>query len=162
MTSSKKGAGIWYTSGASQAIENAGVSWVYDWTSTPRGQSLSIPSGVEFVPQVSESLPLLFCPFTRGLGCSAANEFCRSLPNLAPSRFSQTLGPHAEQIMARTNSVALSQWLGLQWEMFEGPFLCARAPLPLLVMLKRKWQSNAEVRQTVCMERCETLHRRHS
>ncbi|CAL5221818.1 g4074 [Coccomyxa viridis] len=51
-SSSKKGAGVWYFSGSTNAISNARVGWVYDWTSTPYGQRLSIPSGVEFVPQV--------------------------------------------------------------------------------------------------------------
>ena len=67
VTSSKKGAGVWYTSGATQAITNAGVSWVYDWTSTPGAQALSIPSGVEFVPQVSLSFPFIVCLSTGGL-----------------------------------------------------------------------------------------------
>jgi hypothetical protein len=51
-STSKKGAGLWYFSGVNNALASSGAGWVYDWTSTPGAQAFTVPSGVEFVPQV--------------------------------------------------------------------------------------------------------------
>jgi hypothetical protein len=52
----KKGVGVWYFSGVNEAVASSGAGWVYDWTSTPGSQDFTVPSGVEFVPQVTISL----------------------------------------------------------------------------------------------------------
>ena len=49
---SKKGVGAWYFEGVQKALASSGVSWFYVWGSSPACQTISPPSGIEFVPMI--------------------------------------------------------------------------------------------------------------
>lgn len=150
VTSSKKGAGVWYTSGATQAIQNAGVSWVYDWTSTPGAQALSIPSGVEFVPQVSCHSHSSSALSTGGLDAlqQAGNGA------LCPISALLLYGELWDLLQSNSWPGHTLCILSVAWPasgLFEEPILCARAPLPALEMLRNRMQSKQVKSQAGCV-----------
>jgi Glycosyl hydrolase catalytic core len=49
-SSPRKGVGTWNFTGVQQALAASGVSWYYNWGSTPNG--ISAPAGVSYVPMI--------------------------------------------------------------------------------------------------------------
>ena len=48
--SAKKGGALWYQRGIKASIKDSGISWYYDWDTSPNG--VKSPKGVPFVPMI--------------------------------------------------------------------------------------------------------------